>query len=129
MNDLDLLINMFFTWENPQSRLLFGLGLSSVLMTILKSDYTGDLFSKLPKKFMSFVPMVIGTLLGLCNGIFDPIHGLYLDTLIGGIVIGSGQIAGYQTIKGFQIQTLISSFLKTAIKVQEDQTQPVQIEK
>jgi len=97
----------------PEQRLALGIFILTVFMTVLKSDGTGDVFSKIPKAYKSFVPYGFAFILSCISSFLDPIFSEVKDVLIGTVVIGSMQMGAYQSLKGLPIGALIVKLLKT----------------
>jgi hypothetical protein len=94
-----------------------GIIILSLLMTLLRWGRLNNLFYKIPKRYRSFIPIVLGAVIGLFKVFVgkDPVTlQLVLNQLFNGaLIIGGGQQVLYQNVKGTLLGNLISSVLKT----------------
>ncbi len=85
-------------------------------MTLLKWECFGRLFYIVPKQYRSFIPVVLGAIIGLLQGIAHGDAGagvLLLAFLKGALLIGGLQQALYQQFKGTGLGDLIGKLAKT----------------
>ena len=92
----------------------------STLMTLIKRwDKLDFLFNNLPKPAKSYVPMVLGGLIGLCQGLIiyttPQLLGLYI--LNGLLVLGGGQIFLYQLAKHTPLEKVYVAIIDAVVNI------------
>lgn len=122
MNDvqaLELIVNLFNSVGSYGSQLALAIAILSGIMTLIKRWTRLDtIFNKLPKSYKSFVPLVIGGLIGLCQG-FMPFIGLGALTIAilnGVFMVGGGQTVLYQQTKHTPVEKLTNAILNPLFK-------------
>lgn len=114
---LEIIIGLFT--GSYASQLALMVAILSSLMTLFKRwDKLDILFNKLPKGAKSFVPIILGGLLGLCQGLimYTTPLGLALSVGNGLLVLGGGQIVLYQIFKHTPAETLLHAGIELITK-------------
>ena len=112
---LGVISGMFDDASSAGSKVGIGIVILSGLMTLLKWDRLGKLFEIIPKQYRSFIPVVLGALIGLLQGIAygDAGFGVLLLAFIkGALLIGGLQQVLYQQLKGTGFGDLLGTLTK-----------------
>ena len=79
----------------------------SLLMTLVKMGKQSSLFTKIPKRYRSWTPLLAGAVLGGMDGVArgEPIT----TSVIKGIAAGGGQQLAYEQLKGTMLGGLVET--------------------
>ncbi len=113
---IQVIIDMFNDSGSAANKVGIGIIILSGLMTLLKWERLGKLFDMVPKQYRSFIPVILGSLIGVLQAIAQGDAGmgvLLTEFLKGGLLIGGLQQALYQQLKGTQLGGLLKTIVKT----------------